>query len=79
MEQVSVERWLEQQNTNSDIEQYAEDTWYVHLPSFPSASSSSSSFFSVSFHHPSWVLAFGLALGLALAKPRRRPLGLIQG
>ncbi|KAJ5376571.1 hypothetical protein N7509_013457 [Penicillium cosmopolitanum] len=26
MEQVSVERWLEQQNTNSDIEQYAEDT-----------------------------------------------------
>jgi hypothetical protein len=77
MEQVSVERWLEQQNTNSDIEQYAEDTWYVHLPSFPSASSSS--FFSVSFHHPSWVLAFGLALGLALAKPRRRPLGLIQG
>jgi len=30
MEQVSVERWLEQQTTNSDIEQYATDTWYVH-------------------------------------------------
>ncbi|OQE21914.1 hypothetical protein PENSTE_c011G04338 [Penicillium steckii] len=26
MEQVSVERWLEQQTTNSDIEQYATDT-----------------------------------------------------
>lgn len=31
MEQISVERWLEQQNTNSDVEQYAADTWYVHF------------------------------------------------
>ncbi len=75
MEQVSVERWLEQQNTNSDIEQYAEDSWYVHIPSSLPASPSLPP---ASFHSKSWVLAFGLALVLALAKPRRRHLGLIQ-
>lgn len=36
MEQVSVERWLEQQNTNSDIEQYAEDTCPICLSSLSS-------------------------------------------
>lgn len=77
MEQVSVERWLEQQNTNSDIEQYAEDTWYVQIPSFPPSSSSLFLFLASSFYSKSWVLAFGLALGLALAKPRYRHLGLI--
>lgn len=27
MQQVSVERWLEEQNPNSDVEQYAQDIW----------------------------------------------------
>ena len=29
MRQTPVEQWLEEQNTNSDIEQYAHETWYV--------------------------------------------------
>lgn len=38
MEQVSVERWLEQQTTNSDIEQYATDTCPICLSSLSSTS-----------------------------------------
>lgn len=29
MRQTPVEQWLEEQNTNGDIEQYAHETWYV--------------------------------------------------
>lgn len=36
MEQISVERWLEQQNTNSDVEQYAADTCPICLSSLSS-------------------------------------------
>lgn len=32
MEQVSVERWLEEQNSPAHTDQYAQDTWYVHTP-----------------------------------------------
>ncbi|KAJ6021179.1 hypothetical protein N7540_006683 [Penicillium herquei] len=33
MQQVSVDRWLEEQNTPSDASHYAQDTWYVPLAS----------------------------------------------
>lgn len=31
MREPSVERWLAEQNPNSDPEQYAQDTWYVSV------------------------------------------------
>ena len=31
MREPSVERWLAEQNPNSDPEQYAQDTWYVSI------------------------------------------------
>lgn len=35
MQEPSVERWLAEQNANSDPEQYAQDTWYVFIPQVP--------------------------------------------
>ncbi|KAJ5980212.1 hypothetical protein N7481_007510 [Penicillium waksmanii] len=63
MEQVSVERWLEQQNTNSDIEQYAEDTWYVQIPSFSPSSSSLSLPCIISFQVMGLGIRFGTGIG----------------
>lgn len=59
MEQVSVERWLEQQTTHSDIEQYATDTWYVHsLPSL--LLTYILSFRTSTYGHPACVFALKL-------------------